>query len=371
MTKVCCLNNISSKGTDLLGAEYVLTDELAEADAVLVRSASMHEAELPESLLAIARAGAGVNNIPLEKCADRGIVVFNAPGANANAVKELVLAGMLLASRDIIGGVEWGRANRENPDVSKAAEKEKKKFAGCEIAGKTLGIIGLGAIGYKLAKAAEALGMQVLGYDPYLDLQDVKMTKNLDDIFAVSDYITLHVPLLPDTREMIDAAAIAKMKDGVVILNYARDLLVQEADLAEALKSGKVKRYLCDFANPNTLAMENCIVTPHLGASTEESEENCAIMAVEEIRNYVENGNIINSVTFPRVDKGVPARAVRLGVFYKDTDALEGLKALLGDDVQGGMRGVYGYAVADLDETADLDAVKSIPGVYRVRVVRG
>ncbi|MBO6163870.1 MAG: 3-phosphoglycerate dehydrogenase, partial [Lachnospiraceae bacterium] len=232
MKKICCLNPISPAGTGLFGKEYELTGDLADAVAVLVRSANMHELSLPESLLAIARAGAGVNNIPLERCADAGIVVFNAPGANANAVKELVLAGMLLASRDIIGGVEWDRANKDNPDVAKAAEKQKKNFAGTEIAGKTIGIIGLGAIGYKLAKACEALGMEVIGYDPFLNLPDVNMTKDIADLYRVSDFISIHVPLLPDTRGMIDAAAIAQMKDGVIVLNYARDLLVNEADMA-------------------------------------------------------------------------------------------------------------------------------------------
>lgn len=371
MKKICCLNPISSAGTDLLGTGYELTDRLEEADAVLVRSASLHDLELPASLLTIARAGAGVNNIPLVKCADAGIVVFNAPGANANAVKELVLAGMLLASRDIIGGVEWDRANKDNPDVAKAAEKEKKHFAGTEIAGKTLGIIGLGAIGYKLAKAAEALGMTVIGYDPYLSLTDVKMTDNLQDIYAVSDFISVHVPLLPDTREMIDAKAIAAMKDGVIVLNYARDLLVNEEDMSRALASGKVRKYMCDFANPQTLSMENAIVTPHLGASTEESEENCAIMAVEEIRNYIEHGNIINSVTFPRVDKGTPVKPVRLGIFFKGTDARESICSVAGGDICGAMRGEYGYAIVDLEQMTDglTDALMQLEGVYKVRRV--
>lgn len=371
MTNVYCLNNISSKGTDLLGEDYRLVTEPAEADVVLVRSASMHEMELPDRLLAIARAGAGVNNIPLEKCADQGIVVFNAPGANANAVKELVLAGMLLASRDIIGGVEWDRANKDNPNVAKEAEKAKKQFAGTEISGKTLGIIGLGAIGYKLAKAAEALGMTVIGYDPYLDLDDVHMTKDLDELYAVSDFITIHVPLLPATREMINAEAISRMKDGVIVLNYARDLLVNEADMAQALSAGKVRKYMCDFANPHTLAMENTVVTPHLGASTEESEENCAIMAVEEVTNYIEHGNIINSVTFPRVDKGVPAKAVRLGIFYKKTDALEAIRRVVGEDVTGSMRGDYGYAIADMDEFPESGSLEKVEGVYKIRCIRG
>ena len=364
---ICCMNAISPKGTDLLGENYQLTSDLEGADAVLVRSASLHEAVFPDTLKAIARAGAGVNNIPLERCADAGIVVFNAPGANANAVKELVLAGMLLASRDIIGGEEWAVENRNNPDVAKAAEKEKKRFAGTEIAGKTLGIIGLGAIGHKLATAAEALGMTVIGYDPYLNLDDVKMTQDLTEIYRCSDFISIHVPLLPDTREMIDAEAISQMKDGVIILNYARDLLVNEADMREALAKGKVRRYMCDFANPNTLSMEHAIVTPHLGASTEESEENCAVMAVEELRNYLEHGNIINSVTYPRVDKGVPEKPVRIGVFYKDADALPQLRELLGTDIVGATRGAYGYAIADLEEAPEEEALMAVEGVFKVR----
>ena len=370
MRKIICMNNISPRGLALLGPEYEITETLEEADAVLVRSASLHEVELPASVKAVARAGAGVNNIPLDACAEKGVVVFNTPGANANAVKELVLAGMLLACRDIVGGIEWGRANKEDADVAKTAEKAKKQFAGTEISGKTLGIIGLGAIGHKLALAAQALGMETIGYDPYLDLKDVKMTKDLDEVLAVSDFITIHVPMLPDTKGMINKEAIAKMKDGVIVLNYARDLLVNEADMAEALESGKVRRYMCDFANPNTLAMKNCIVTPHLGASTEESEENCAAMAVQEIRNYLENGNIINSVNFPRLDKGEPKKAYRTGIFYKDADALEKIKALAGEDVEGAMRGKYGYALADTDAKPDLVEYFQIPGVFQVVTVK-
>lgn len=371
MYQICCLNPISKKGTALLGDSYQLTDQLSGADAVLVRSADMHELELPDSLQAIARAGAGVNNIPLDRCADAGIMVSNAPGANANAVKELVIAGMLLAARDITGGIAWTKENRENADVSKAAEKAKKQFAGTEIAGKTLGIIGLGAIGHRLAHAAEALGMEVIGYDPFLNLTDVKMTKNLAELYAVSDYISIHVPLLPDTKEMIDATAIARMKDGVIVLNYARDQLVNESDMASALESGKVRRYMCDFANANTLHMKNAIITPHLGASTAESEENCAAMASQDVKNYLENGNMIHPVTFPRVDAGKPQQAVRLGVFFREESALDGLKALPGASVTGGMRGRYGYAVADLDKMPDLEQVKAMPGVYKVRIVRG
>ena len=287
MFKVARLNPIASIGTDLFTGKYEMTENLAEASAVLVRSASMHELELPDGLLAIARAGAGVNNIPLDECAKKGIVVFNAPGANANGVKELVLAGMLLAARDIVGGVNWVQSERMNEDISKLAEKQKKQFAGHEIQGKKLGIIGLGAIGVQVANAATHLGMEVLGYDPYISVEaawnlsrNIRHITNVDDIYKECDYITIHVPLLDSTKGMINAEAIEKMKDGVVVLNYARDLLVDEKAMVDALKKGKVARYMTDFPNTTTAGAKGMIVTPHLGASTEEAEENCARMAV-------------------------------------------------------------------------------------------
>lgn len=297
MYKVHCLNNISQKGLDLLTSDYELTDSVDDADVILVRSADMHEMDVPDSLKAVARAGAGVNNIPLDKLAERGIPVFNTPGANANAVKELVLAGMLLSARDIIGGNAWVVENADDENVGKAAEKAKKQFAGGEIMGKTLGIIGLGAIGKKVAVAADALGMDVVGYDPFMDAQTaagivdgLRFVTDLNDLYEASDYITIHVPATGDTKGMIDQAAISKMRDGVVFLNFSRDSLVNDADMAAALESGKVARYVSDFANPAVVKMPNAIVLPHLGASTEEAEDNCAIMAVNEVMDYLANG---------------------------------------------------------------------------------
>ncbi len=297
MYKVHCLNNISDKGLALLTDEYELTDNVEEADVILVRSANMHEMDIPANLKAVARAGAGVNNIPLEKLAEADIAVFNTPGANANAVKELVLAGMLLASRDIVGGIEWVKSNADDENVGKSAEKAKKAFAGGEISGKTLGVIGLGAIGKLVVNAAEALGMSVIGYDPFLDADraagisaDMKFTSDLDELFAGSGFITIHVPATDSTRGMIDAAAIDKMRDGVVFLNFSRDVLVDDEAMAKALESGKVSRYVTDFANPAVVKMERAIVLPHLGASTAEAEDNCAIMAVQEVMDYLADG---------------------------------------------------------------------------------
>ena len=303
MYKVHCLNNISAEGLAVLSADYELTDSVEEADAILVRSADMHEMELPANLKVIARAGAGVNNIPLQKCADAGIAVFNTPGANANAVKELVLAGMLLAARDIVGGIEWVKANAEDPNVGKAAEKAKKAFAGGEIFGKTLGVIGLGAIGAKVVAAAEALGMKVVGYDPFVNAEraaaisaDMTFVTDLSELYPACDYITIHVPALKDTIGMVDAAAIAQMKEGVVFLNFSRDTLVNDADMAAALAEGKVARYVTDFANPAAAAMERAIVLPHLGASTKEAEDNCAKMAAQSVMDYLENGCTVHKV---------------------------------------------------------------------------
>ena len=386
MMKVACLNNIAKVGTNRLGEGYELTTELADADAVLVRSADMKELDLPQSLLAIARAGAGVNNIPLDKCADAGIVVFNTPGANANGVKELVLTGMLLAARDIVGGINWVKANTDDANIAKTVEKQKKNFAGTEIKGKTLGVIGLGAIGAMVAKSALDLGMKVLGYDPYLSVKAawsvdpaVKLVTDLDDIYAVSDYITIHVPAMESTKGMISAEAIAKMKDGVTFLNYSRDTLVDEAAMAEALKSGHVHRYMSDFANPKSVVMEGAVVTPHLGASTEESEDNCAVMAVDQIKNYIENGNIINSVNFARIDMGAVKKA-RVAVFHAPCDRIAGKVAgVLADcgfavSAQvDGIRGNYGYALYDVDHTvcdATVAKIMEVEGVSKVRVIK-
>ncbi len=303
MYKVHCLNNISAKGLDLLTDEYQLTDNVEEADVILVRSANMHEMSVPANLKAVARAGAGVNNIPLDALAEAGVAVFNTPGANANAVKELVLAGMLMASRDIVGGIQWVRDNATDENVGKAAEKAKKAFAGGEISGKTLGVIGLGAIGKLVVAAAEALGMNVVGYDPFLDAAkaadisaDMTFVDDLADLYGNADYITIHVPATDSTKGMIDASAISQMRDGVVFLNFSRDSLVNDADMAAALEAGKVARYVTDFANPAVVKMERAIVIPHLGASTAEAEDNCAVMAVNQVMDYLADGTKVHCV---------------------------------------------------------------------------
>lgn len=388
MFKINCLNPISSYGLDKLTENYGLTEDVNEAEGVLVRSASMHDMDLPEKLLAVARAGAGVNNIPLDKCAEKGIVVFNTPGANANGVKELVLAGMLLAARDVVGGIEWVKASKDNADIAKAAEKEKKNFAGKEIAGKKLGVIGLGAIGVKVANAAIHLGMEVYGYDPYVSVdaawnlsRNVKHVLNVEDIYAECDYITIHVPLLDSTKGMINKEAIAKMKDGVVILNFARDLLANETDVLEALESGKVARYVSDFPNPTTAGAKGCIVIPHLGASTEESEDNCAKMAVQEMMDYLEHGNIKNSVNYPACDMGVCTQAGRVAIFHKNIanmitkfTAEFGEKGINITDMTNKSRGEVAYTMLDVESapTAEIvEALEKIDGVFRVRVVKG
>lgn len=388
MFKINCLNPIADVGLKNFSDKYEVTADVSEAQGILVRSASMHEMEIPDSLLAVARAGAGVNNIPLDKCAEQGVVVFNTPGANANGVKELVLAGMLLAARDVVGGIDWVRENRGNAEIAKAAEKEKKNFAGTEIAGKKLGVIGLGAIGVKVANAAVSLGMEVYGYDPYLSVnaawslsRSVNHVLNVDDIYAQCDYITIHVPLLDSTKGMINAVSIAKMKEGVIILNFARDLLANEKDVLEALQSGKIARYVSDFPNPTTAGQKGCIVIPHLGASTEESEDNCAVMAVQEMMDYLENGNIRNSVNYPACDMGVCCKAGRVAVFHKNIanmitqfTAVIGAEGINISDMTNKSRGEYAYTLLDVEAapTEELvDALAKIDGVYRVRVVKG
>ena len=386
MRKIHCINAISKYGTDQFTEDYQLTDEVNEAEGILVRSASLHEMQFSNSLLAIARAGAGVNNIPLDACAQEGIVVFNTPGANANGVKELVLAGLFLASRDIVGGIEWCKENKEDANIAKSAEKAKKAFAGCEIKGKKLGVVGLGAIGAEVANTAIALGMEVYGYDPYISVnaawrlsRDVKHTTSLDTICQVCDYITLHVPAVDSTKGMINKAAIEQMKDGVVILNFARDLLVNEDDLAEALKSGKVKKYVTDFANPKSVNMDNTIVIPHLGASTEESEDNCAKMAVQEIMDYLENGNIRNSVNYPACDMGVKKTACRVAVLHMNIPNMIGqITGVLAagkiniSDMTNKSRDKFAYTLMDLEHTPDdimVQKLNAIEGVLRVRLI--
>ena len=382
-----CLNPIAQVGLEKFRDNFVKTENVEDADGILVRSAAMHDMELSDKLLAVARAGAGVNNIPLDKCAQKGIVVFNTPGANANGVKELVFAGMLLAARDVVGGIEWAKTQVGNEDVAKLTEKEKKKFAGTELEDKKLGIIGLGAIGVKVANAAKHLGMEVYGYDPYVSVdaawnlsRDVKHVLNVEEIYENCDFITVHVPLLDSTREMINAESIAKMKDGVIILNFARDLLADEKAVLEGIKSGKIRKYVTDFPNPTTVGQEGCIVIPHLGASTEESEDNCAKMAVKEMMNYLENGNIINSVNYPNLDMGVCSQAGRVAIFHKNiANMISKFTATFGDlninitDMSNKSRGEVAYTMLDVEESLTdeiVNKLQAIEGVIRVRVVK-
>ena len=385
--KFACLNNISPIGLKNFTNRYEQVSDVEEANGILVRSASMHEMEFSENLYAIARAGAGVNNIPLQKCAEKGIVVFNTPGANANGVKELVFAGMLRASRDIVEGVDWVRANKDKADIAKVAEKEKKKFAGTELQGKKLGIIGLGAIGVIVANAAVNLGMAVYGYDPYVSVDSAwhlsrKITHvlNVDDIYKNCDFITIHVPLLDSTKNMINKEAVAKMKRGVILINMARDLLVDEQAVVAAIESGKVRRYVSDFPNPTVAGKKGCITTPHLGASTEESEINCAKMAVDELRDYLENGNIRNSVNYPSCDMGVCTAGGRLCIFHKNQPSMitQFTQILGASDVNiAGManksKKEVAYTLIDFDSPVDKELVKKLAevrDVYRVRVIK-
>ncbi len=381
------LNKISPKGTELWTDDYAVADNIADADALLVRSASMHDMVLPENLLAVARAGAGVNNIPLTACADQGIVVFNTPGANANSVMELALCGMLLACRDIVGGINWVQSIKGSADVARLVEKGKSQFAGHEIRGKKLGIFGLGAIGGPLANRARKLGMDVCGCDPHISVEaawhldrHVQRVKTREEIYATCDIITLHVPLMDSTRHMIDAAAISKMKDGVIILNFARDALVDDDAMAEALASGKVAKYVTDFPNEKTANMPGCIAIPHLGASTEESEDNCAKMAVRQVMDYLENGNIVNSVNFPNCDMGFCTKAGRVAILHKNIpNMLTRFTAVFAQDgvnisdMVNRSRGDYAYTMLDLDSPvteAFVEDLKKIEGVIRIRVIK-
>ncbi len=387
MVKVNCLNPIASCGLDMLGDNYEIMDDAALADVILVRSAGMHDMELSDNLLAVARAGAGVNNIPLDKCAEKGIVVFNTPGANANGVKELVIASMLLAARDITGGIQWCKDNKDDANIAKSGEKAKKAFAGTEIKGKKLGIIGLGAIGVLVANAANRLGMDVYGCDPYLSVEhalnmsrDVTMVKTNEELYEICDYITVHVPLLDSTKGMFNKEAFAKMKDGVVLLNFSRDTLVNEDDIKEALESGKVGKYVVDFPNPNTVNLPNTTVTPHLGASTQESEDNCAKMAVSEICDFMENGNIKNSVNYPNCDAGVCSTKGRITIAHKNIpNMLTQFTSLFSNDgvnienMVNKSRGEYAYTILDICSDSSEEVVKelqSMDGVIKVRVIK-
>ena len=387
MYQVHYLNKISPRGVELWTDQYAETGILEDAQAVLVRSASMHDMPLSEELLAVARAGAGVNNIPLTACADQGIVVFNTPGANANSVMELALCGMLLSCRDIVEGINWVQSIRENPQISSMVEKGKGRFAGHEIRGKKLGVIGLGAIGGPLANAARRLGMEVYGCDPFISIDaawhldsHIRRVRTREEIYAQCDIITLHTPLLEDTRGMINEEAISKMKDGVILLNFARDLLVDDDAMDKALASGKVKRYVTDFPNARTANMPGCIAIPHLGASTEESEDNCARMAVRQVMDYLENGNITNSVNFPNCDMGICATVGRITILHKNIpNSLSRFTAVMAGEninIAGLMnksRGDYAYTMLDLDHTPSahgVEELKRIDGVLRVRVIK-
>lgn len=385
--KVNCLNPIAACGLDMLGDNYEITENTNEAEAILVRSAGMHDMDLPKSLLAVARAGAGVNNIPLDACAEKGIVVFNTPGANANGVKELVIASLLLAARDITGGIKWCQDNKDDENIAKSGEKAKKAFAGTEIKGKKLGIIGLGAIGVLVANAANRLGMDVYGCDPYLSVEhalnmsrDVTMVKTNEELYEMCDYLTVHVPLLDSTKGMFNKEAFDKMKDGVVLLNFSRDTLVNEDDIKVALESGKVAKYVVDFPNPTTVKLPNTTVTPHLGASTQESEDNCAKMAVSEIRDFMENGNIKNSVNYPNCDAGVCQTTGRITIAHKNVpNMLSQFTTLFSKDgvnienMVNKSRGNFAYTILDICSDSTDEVVKeleALDGVIRVRVIK-
>lgn len=387
MFNYTCLNPIAGVGLDLLSDEYNKVEDIKDAQAVLVRSAAMHDMELPKTLEVVARAGAGVNNIPLDKCAEAGVVVFNTPGANANGVKELVFAGMLLAARDVVGGIEWVKGEEGNADVAKLAEKQKKNFAGSEIAGKKLGVIGLGAIGVKVANAATHLGMEVYGYDPYISVnaawslsRNVNHVNAVEEIYKNCDYITIHVPLLDSTKKMINAEAIAMMKPTTVVLNFARDLLVDEEAMVAALEEGKIAKYVSDFPNPTTVGKKGCIVTPHIGASTEESEDNCAVMAVKEIRDFLENGNITHSVNYPDCNMGECKSAGRLLLLHRNVKGMiSSYTSILGDaninisDMTNKSRGDYACTLLDVDAPVTKEVeekLQTLDGVLKVRIVK-
>ena len=386
MYKYHCLNPISHAGLEQLDENYVNTDEAKEADAILVRSAKMHDMEFGRNLKLIARAGAGVNNIPLDRCAEEGIVVFNTPGANANGVKEIVIAGMLLAVRDIIGGINWVQEYEEDGDIAKITEKKKKAFAGTEIQGKKLGVIGLGAIGVLVANAAVNLGMDVYGYDPYLSVdaawklsRHIHHAKTVDELYNQCDYITIHVPATEDTKGMIDKNAIGLMKKGVVILNFARDILVNQEDIVDALVSGKVRCYVTDFPTKEIVGVKGSIVIPHLGASTEESEDNCAKMAASELRDFLENGNIHHSVNYPDCDMGKKSSAARITVLHRNVPKMLGqFTGILAEEginislMTNKSRNEYAYTMIDVDAAVPAEVenkISEVDGVLRVRIL--
>ena len=387
MYTVKCLNPIASKGLDLFTEDFKVIDDLDKADAVLVRSAAMHDLAVPESLLAVARAGAGVNNIPLDEYAKKGIVAFNTPGANANGVKELVVAGLLLASRDIIGGYNWVKENASEENLAKLVEKQKKQYAGNELKGKSIGVIGLGAIGVLVANICNRLGMKVYGYDPFLSVKSawnlsraVHHVSSIDEIFENCDFITIHVPLLDSTKNMISAEGIAKMKKDAVILNFARNGLVDEDALVAALENGKLAHYVTDFPTPKVAGVDGVIAFPHLGASTEESEDNCAEMAVEQLMDYLENGNITNSVNYPNTQLGVCQTQGRIAILHRNIpNMLTRFTGAFAKDniniteMSNKTKGDYAYAIFDVDSQITEESVQhiiDIEGVLKVRVVK-
>lgn len=379
-----CLNPISNVGLDQFTEEYMTAADMEKADAVLVRSAAMHEMKFGENLKAIARAGAGVNNIPLERCAEEGIVVFNTPGANANGVKELVIAGLLMASRDIVGGIQWVQEYEEDGNIAKQAEKKKKAFAGCEIEGKKLGVIGLGAIGVLVANAATHLGMEVYGYDPYISVdgawqlsRSIHHAKTVDELYKECDYITVHVPAMESTKGMIDKNAIGLMKDGAVVLNFARDVLVNEEDMVDALLSGKIKRYVTDFPNDTIAGVKGAIVIPHLGASTEESEDNCAKMAVREVMDFLQNGNIKNSVNYPDCDMGLRGEGTRITILHRNVPNMIGqFTALLAEEniniknMTNKSRNAYAYTMIDTDTDVNEEMTQKLNKIKEILNIR-
>lgn len=385
--KIFCLNNIANVGLEKFRKGYEITQDVNEAAGILVRSADMHTMNFPDCLRVIARAGAGVNNIPIEKCSENGIVVFNTPGANANSVKELVIAGLLLASRDIFGGISWVKENAGNSDITKLAEKAKKNFAGHEIKGKTLGVIGLGAIGVKVANAAVSLGMNVLGYDPYLSLKSawmlspmVKHADSPEEVYSASDFVTIHVPAMDSTKHMINVETISKMKPGIKIMNFARDVLVDEEALRNALTSGQVSVYVSDFPNIKSVNLPNAIVLPHLGASTEEAEDNCAIMAAVQMQDYLDNGNITNSVNFPETNAGICGAEARVAILHRNIpNMLSQITSFFGrndlniENLLNKAKGQYAYTLVDISHKMPDDTterLKEIEGVLRVRRVK-
>lgn len=385
--KIFLMNNISDYGLREFRDGYSFTNDFEQAQGVLVRSQKMHDTEFPPCLRVIARAGVGLNNVPIDRCSENGIVVMNTPGANANAVKELVLAGLMLASRDIVGGIEWVKANAADENIAARTEKEKKAFAGNEVIGKKIGVIGLGAIGIQVANMCAYLGMEVYGYDPYISVnsawrlkREVKHAESMDELFDNCDYFTVHVPAVDSSRDLLNKISFAKMKDGVKILNFSREFVVNDDDIAEALESGKVAKYVTDFPGTKTVKMKNTIVTPHIGASTEEAEDNCAKLAVEELQDYLDNGNIMHSANFPDVNVGVCKTDARLAFLHRNIPNMLGqLTAIVGEagcniaNMQNASKGQYAYTIMDFESklSAELiDKFKNVEGMLRVRVVK-